>query len=75
MFMSDEKLNQIIENEKEWRRALFKKVESIETELHDFKVEQAKITTTLKVKIGFFGAAFGFIGGLVPTLLSFFQSK
>lgn len=65
MSMSDEKLEQIVTNEKEWRKYLFKKVEKIE-EAQD----QMNITiTTLKIKYGFMASFFGVVGGFLATLL------
>jgi hypothetical protein len=54
--MKDSELNQIVRNEIEWRKQLWRKLENNEKELHDFKIEMAQVTTSLKVKIGMSGA-------------------
>lgn len=70
MSMSDKELNAIVHNEIEWRKQLWKKVERIETNHNDFKIQMVEVTTSLKVKIGMAGAIFGFIGGAIVQIFS-----
>lgn len=70
MKMSEEQLAAIIDNEKEWRKTMYKELQGTRQELHDFKVEMTNITTTLKVKIGFVGAFFGLMGGAAVSLIA-----
>lgn len=69
MIMSDQELNAIVQNEIEWRKQLWKKVEKTENDLHEFKVQMTEITTTLKIKIGLAGTLFGFLGGTIVTVV------
>lgn len=72
MDMSEKQLEVIVENEKEWRKTIYRELVETRKDLHTFKLEMNIITTTLKVKIGLFGAIFGFIGGGFFTAISLF---
>lgn len=75
--MSDDELRQKVNNEIEWRKLLWKKMEETHSRLEEyikqdqeFKKEMLVITTTLKVKIGTFGVVFGFIGGATVSIVA-----
>lgn len=70
MSMSDKELESIVNNEIEWRKQLWKKVERVEDDFRSFESKMLIITTTLKVKIGLFGTVFGFIGGALTTIIA-----
>lgn len=69
MSMSQSELDRIVKNEIEWRKWMLTQVSETKQELHEFKIEMATITTTLKVKVGLAGAFFGFIGGSFISVL------
>lgn len=74
--MSEKELNQIVQNEIEWRKQLWKKVETTQNDLNDFKVDMATITTTLKVKIAVSSTFFGLIsGGVISLIIAIMQIK
>lgn len=73
MGMSEDKLEQIVTNEKEWRKLLYKKIESMEEDQKQFKKDYFITITTLKVKHGILSAFFGVIGGSIATLLVFLK--
>ena len=54
--MDDEGLNKLIENEKEWRRHLFEKVQRIEDKVNGLQLKQIVI-------VAVFGSTFGMAGG------------
>jgi len=70
MTMSDKELNAIVKNEIEWRKQLWKKLESTEESLNAFKLDMTETTSTMKVKLGFIGSFFGFIGGAVVAIIA-----
>lgn len=76
--MDDGKFEMMIANEKEWRKALWKKVETMESNLskkikiiEDNQVKGDKMIHGLKIKVAFFGALFGVIGSKLTKLLNF----
>ena len=75
MSMSDEKLEAIISNEKEWRRELFKRVDHTRDELQSFKLDMTAAITSLNVKSKITSTIFGVIGGIAAATLSRFLLK
>lgn len=66
MSMSKERIDQVVTNEKEWRELILSKIDKIE----DGQVTMLVTITTLKVKFGLIGSAFGFIGGAVVSIIA-----
>lgn len=70
MSMSESELQAIVNNEREWRKTMYRELLETRRELHEFKVEMTTVTTSLKVKIGLASSIFGFIGGGTVTLIA-----
>lgn len=66
--MTDSRLDAIISNEKEWRRELLKRVDSLNTDFQNYKLETTRDNAAFKVKFSFIGAFSGFIGGAMVAL-------
>lgn len=66
MTMSKDRIDQVVSNDKEWRELILTKIDKIETS----QVNMLVTITTLKVKFGIIGSAFGFIGGAVVSLIT-----
>ena len=69
MKMSDKELDRVIQNDTEWRKMMWKEISATREDVHEFKISMTEITTTLKIKVGAFGAIFGFIGGTVVSVI------
>jgi len=63
--MNDQELTVLVHNEVEWRKMLWKKVESFEGK----QAIMDKQLFGLKIKVAFFGGIFGTLGG---SLITFF---
>lgn len=66
MSMSKDRIDQVVSNDKEWRELILTKIDKIE----DNQVNMLVTITTLKVKFGIIGSAFGFIGGAVVSVIA-----
>lgn len=64
--MSDKELDIILENDKEWRRHILKKISSIEDDQQDMLVTM----TTLKVRFGLISGVFGTIAGTIAGFIA-----
>jgi len=62
--MNENELTILVNNEIEWRKKLWKKMETMESN----QIEDGKVLTGLKVKVALFGCSFGAIGGALITL-------
>ena len=63
--MTEKELERILGNNKEWRRFLLTKIDTMEREQRDMIIT----ITTLKVKIGFIASVFGLLGGYLTKKL------
>lgn len=63
-------VDQLLENEREWRRYMIKEMGELKVEVHELRI----LTTTLKVKYGLIATIFGFIGGFIGPLFKYFNS-
>lgn len=64
--MDEKELSILVQNEKEWRRMLWKKLEAVE-------IAQGKTDsriTSLEVKNAFFGSIFGFFAGMIASYIN-----
>lgn len=68
MSMSESELQAIVDNEREWRKTIYRELMETRQELHQFKLEITTVTTTLKIKIGIASSFFGFLGGAAVSL-------
>lgn len=66
--MSDKELTVLVQNEIEWRKMLWKKMEAIEKAQNHTENRIIR----LEVKNAFFGSFFGAVGG---ALISYFKMK
>jgi hypothetical protein len=64
--MNENELTILVKNEIEWRKKLWQKLETVESN----QVESDKTLTGLKIKVSLFGGFFGAIGGALITYLS-----
>ena len=69
--MDERALEYLIENEKEWRKYLVKKIDAVEEE----QSKQGKAIVKLKVKASIWGFLSGSIPAAVLLALNFFKSK
>ena len=65
--MAEDYLQQLLTNEREWRKYLIKKIDSIEEEQRRISL----LGNTLKVKVGVASIIFGGIGSFVVSLALF----
>jgi hypothetical protein len=63
--MERSEVERLIDNEREWRKHILSRMEKHDAQL-DILQETA---TTLKVKIGFIGTIFGFLGGIIGIII------
>lgn len=62
----------------EYRRLILQELENLNERVHSLESKlhgQDLSINTLNVKLSMYAAIGGFIGGLIPTVLSFFLSK
>lgn len=55
-------------NDAEWRKLLWKRLDKLDEKFDDFRVQMIERTTSNKIKVGFFTASFGFIGGAIVSI-------
>ncbi len=61
--MNEQELSVAVQNEKEWRKLIFRKLENVE----ESQIKTEKRVMKLELKNAFFGSMFGFIAGIIAT--------
>lgn len=73
MVMSENEVNRIVNNDREWRKHIFRTMEKIEKKQDLFDEKQTEMAlemNTLKVKVAIFSSSFGALfGGLFAWLM------
>lgn len=73
--MTEKNFEMILENEKEWRRYMVKRIDSLEADMQELRKGQAEmnlITNTLKVKLGLIATVFSASSG---AMVSYFMGR
>jgi len=64
--MSPDKMEILINNDREWRTHILTKLDKLE----ENQIQQGLFINTLKIKVALFGMAFGFLGSVGYTFLN-----
>lgn len=69
--MNENDLNFIVENDREWRKHIFRKLESTENKVDDID----KRVVRLEVRNAFFGSVFGSVFGFIFGIIGAYINK
>ena len=67
--MNEQELSIVVANEKEWRKMMFRKLESME----ECQTNTNQRVVKLEVKNALFGSFFGFVGGILAAYINKFN--